>query len=84
MRKIEISSASKTLAEYARELDDDFVVLASNNKPVAAIVSLKNVDPESLALGTNTEFIEVIEQARRECAAGQTIPLSAIKEEFGV
>ena len=38
-----------------RELDD-FLVLTSNNKPVAAIVSLRNIDPESLALSTNAEF----------------------------
>ncbi len=84
MKTIEISTASKTLAEYARELDDDFVVLTSNNKPVVAIVSLKNLDPESLALSTNAEFLDVIELARRECAAGQTISLSAMKQKFGV
>lgn len=84
MRRIEISSASKTLAEYARQLDDDFLVLTSEDKPVAALVSLKNIDLESLALSTNLEFLEIIELARRECAAGQTIPLSAMKDDFGV
>lgn len=56
MKTVEISTASRSLAEYANELGDDFVVLTSNSKPVAAIVSLKNVDPESLALSTNAEF----------------------------
>lgn len=73
MKTIEISNASKTLAEYASELGDDFVVLTANNKPVAAIVSLKNIDPESLALSTNSEFLAIIEQARREIADGDTI-----------
>ncbi len=50
------------MADYTRDLDD-FPVLTSNSKPVAAIVSLKNVDPESLALSTNAEFMEIIEQA---------------------
>jgi len=83
MKTIEISTASKSLAEYTRDLEDDFVVLTSNSKPVAAIVSLKNVDPESLALSTNAEFLEAIDAARRECAAGQTISLSEMKEKFG-
>ena len=48
------------------------------------IVSLKNVDPESLALSTNAEFMAIIEHARRECAAGQTISLSAMKKQLGV
>ena len=81
MKTIEISTASRPLAAYARELDD-FLVLTSNNKPVAAIVSLKNIDPESLALSTNAEFLELIEQARLECAASQTISLSALKEQL--
>ncbi len=70
------------MADYTRDLDD-FPVLTSNSKPVAAIVSLKNVDPESLALSTNAEFMEIIEQARRECAAGQTISQSAMKKQLG-
>lgn len=41
MKTIELSTASGTLAEYARDMDDELVVLMSNNKPVAAIVSLK-------------------------------------------
>ena len=61
MKTIEISTASRPLADYTRELDD-FLVLTSNSKPVAAIVSLKNVDPESLALSTNAEFMEIIKQ----------------------
>ncbi len=84
MKSIEISTASKTLAEYASELDDDFVVLTSNSKPVAAIVSLKNIDPESLALCTNAEFLEIIDQARREVAAGKTVSMERMKEEFGL
>lgn len=84
MKSIEISTASKTLAEYASELDDDFVVLTSNSKPVAAIVSLKNIDPESLALSTNAEFLEIIDQARREIAAGKTVSMERMREEFGL
>ena len=83
MKAIEISTATRPLADYASELDD-FVVLTSDNKPVAAIVSLKNVDPESLALSTNAEFMEIVAQARRECASGHTISLSSMKKELGV
>jgi hypothetical protein len=36
------------------------------------------------APSTNAEFLEVIEQARRERAAGQNISLSSMKEDFGV
>ena len=82
MKTIEISTASRPLADYAQL--DNFLVLTSNSNPVAAIVSLKNLDPESVALNTNAEFLELIERARRECATGQTIPLAAMKRQLGV
>jgi PHD/YefM family antitoxin component YafN of YafNO toxin-antitoxin module len=84
MKTIEVSTASKTLAEYTSELDDDFVVLTSNNKPIAALVSLKSIDPEALALSTNSQFLKIIEQARQEVAAGQTISLRSMKKEYGL
>jgi PHD/YefM family antitoxin component YafN of YafNO toxin-antitoxin module len=84
MKTIEITTASKSLAEYTSDLENDFVLLTSNNKPVAAIVSLRNIDPESLALSTNQEFLAIIEQARRECAEGKKSSLGSIKEHFGL
>jgi hypothetical protein len=79
MRTIDLSTATKTLAEYASELEDGIVVLTAANKPVAAIVSLKNVDRESLALSTNPIFMEIIQQARQEVAEGKTLSLEEVK-----
>jgi PHD/YefM family antitoxin component YafN of YafNO toxin-antitoxin module len=84
MKTIELTSASKTLAEYAEELGDELVVLTSHNRPVAAIVSLKNVDAESLSLSTSAEFREIIAEARREVAAGETISLASMKRQFSI
>jgi PHD/YefM family antitoxin component YafN of YafNO toxin-antitoxin module len=84
MKTIELSSASKSLAEYANELGDELVVLTSNDKPVAALVSLKNVDPESLSLSTSSEFREIIAGARREVAAGDTISLDSMKCQLSI
>lgn len=81
MRTIEISTASRPLSAYADELDQDVIVLTSNDEPVAAIVSLKNVDRESLLLSFNPEFISIIEQARAEYRAGKTLSLEEMKRE---
>lgn len=83
MKTIEITTASQTLAECTRDIDEDFVVLTSNNKPVAAIVSLKDVDPESLSLSTNPQFMRIVEQARQEIAAGSTLSLDQMKQHCG-
>lgn len=45
----------------------------------AVIVSLKHLDSEALALSTNAEFMEIIEQARREIADGQIVSLDEMK-----
>ena len=79
MKTIEVSAALKSLSEYADELADDIVVLTSGNRPVAALVPLKNVDKESWALSTNDVFLELIEQARAEFREGKTVSLEEMK-----
>ncbi len=81
MKTIEISTATKPLSEYAEELGDEVIVLTAHQKPVAAIVSLKHVDRESLSLSTNTEFLDIIEQARKEIKAGKRLSFQEMKQE---
>jgi|RhiMethySRZTD1v2_1073278.scaffolds.fasta_scaffold1293375_2 PHD/YefM family antitoxin component YafN of YafNO toxin-antitoxin module len=80
MKSIELSSATRSLAEYADEIGDEIVVLTADSKPVAAIISLKHIDAEALALSTNSEFMKIIEQARSEIAAGHTVSLDEMKQ----
>jgi PHD/YefM family antitoxin component YafN of YafNO toxin-antitoxin module len=79
MKTIELASASRSLAEYAKELDDQIVVVTDRNKPVAAVVPLRNVDRESLALSTHPEFLEIIAKSRRQFAAGKTLSLEEMR-----
>ena len=80
MKTIKLSRALRPLAEYARELGEDIVVLTERNKPVAAVVPLKHVDRESLALSTHPEFLDLIARARREFAAGKTLSFEEMKK----
>lgn len=79
MKTIKLGSASRSLAAYAKELDDQIVVVTDRNKPVAAVVPLKNVDRESLVLSSHPEFLEIIEKSRRQFAAGDTLSLEEMK-----
>ncbi len=79
MKTIKLSSASRTLAEYASELKEDIMVLTERNKPVAALVPLKGVDRESVVLGAHPEFLKLITRARREFATGKTLSLDEMK-----
>jgi len=81
MRTIEISTASKPLADYAREIGGEMIILTDKDRPIAAIVSLENVDRESLSLGVNPKFLEIIKRAEDEFKAGKTLSLEEMKRE---
>ena len=82
MKRIEISAASKPLSEYAGELGDEIVILTSGDHAVAALVPLKNIDEESLALSTDQKFLDIIERSRAEIRAGKTISLEEMKRSI--
>ena len=80
MKTIDLATASKPLSEYAKELGDEVIVLVSDHTPVAALVSLKEVDRESLALSTNPEFLAIIDKARQEFRAGKKLSFDAMRQ----
>ncbi len=79
MKRINLSSADRPLAEYAAALRDEIVLLTKRNRAVAAIVPLKNVDRESLALSHHPEFLELIAQSRADFAAGRKLSLDEMR-----
>ena len=81
MKTIELSTASRSLAEYAKDFGDEIVVLTAHRKPVAAVVSLRDVDREGLRLGTDPEFMAIIEQARAEFRSGRKLSLEEMRRE---
>ncbi|RJP31371.1 MAG: type II toxin-antitoxin system prevent-host-death family antitoxin [Candidatus Omnitrophota bacterium] len=82
MKTIELSTAKQSLSEVADEIDQDMIILTSHHKPIAAIISLKEMDEESLSLSTNHEFMNIIQQSRKEFMAGKRIPLEKMKQEI--
>ena len=79
MKTLALSTASRSLAEYANELDDEVVLLTKRNRPFAAIVPLRNVDRETLALSTHPGFLALIERSRRQVAAGKTLSFEEMR-----
>ena len=79
MTTLEVTKASKSLAEYVKNLGDRIIVLTSNAEPVAALVSLKNVDAESLSLSMSSDFIAIVEQARQEFREGKKLSLAEMR-----
>ncbi|MBI2835022.1 MAG: hypothetical protein HYX76_11420 [Acidobacteria bacterium] len=82
MKTLRLSRASRSLTEYATELRDEVLLLTDRNRPVAAIVPLKGIDRESLALSSHPEFLALIARSRAEFRRGRTLTLDEMKETF--
>src|SRR5438093_9251203 len=82
MKTLELRKASKPLADYASDLGSDSLVITSNNKPVAVLVSLKDADRESIALGLSPEFGRIIRRARAEAKKGKVFSLKQVRDEI--
>ena len=83
MKTIDIGKASRPLGEYAKELTEEIIVVTSRQKPVAALVPLKDVDAETIALSTNAKFQKIIEASKKQIRSGKTRTLDQMKREFG-
>ena len=64
MKTLDVRNASKSLADYTAELDSESIVITSNEKPVAALISLRGLDRESVALSLSPDFAKIIRVAR--------------------
>ena len=84
MKTVEMDEAKGTLAEYARGLRREPVILTRQGKPVAALVSVEDEDWESISLSTNPEFMAIIERSRTRHAAKGGIPIKEVRRRLGL
>jgi PHD/YefM family antitoxin component YafN of YafNO toxin-antitoxin module len=82
MKTLEISKASKSLAAYANQLGKETIVVTSNKRPVAALVSLEHIDREALSLSDHPDFLRLIEVSRKQIRKGKTLSLAQLKKRF--
>ncbi len=69
MKTVEITQTTDLLAEYVRHLTNEPLIITKNGKSVAALISMENMDMESASLGTNPEFLAIIERSRSRLAS---------------
>jgi prevent-host-death family protein len=81
LKTLELVDATKSLADYAREIEDT-VIVTKGGKPVAALVSLEDVDRETLGLSTNRAFLDLIARSRKEHKSKGGIPSEEIRRRF--
>lgn len=84
MKTIELDQANRSLAEYARTVGDEPVVLTVDGKPFAALVSLADADLETISLSTNPEFVALIEDARRRVQREGGLTADELRQKLGL
>ena len=66
MKTVELRNATRTLSQYASGLREGPIVVTKGGKPVAALISIRASDLESLVVGTSPEFKAIIRESRRK------------------
>jgi antitoxin (DNA-binding transcriptional repressor) of toxin-antitoxin stability system len=84
MKKIELKQATNSLAQYARELEKEPLILTEGGHAVAALVPFEDGDVESIALGLNPTFNAIIERAREEYRNGASVSAEDVRRELGI
>jgi antitoxin (DNA-binding transcriptional repressor) of toxin-antitoxin stability system len=64
MKTLEVAQATAPLADYARDVKHEPLILTMNGTPVAALIPLENVDIETVTLSTHPQFLALIERSR--------------------
>ena len=84
MKTLEIAEANATLAEYTSNLTSEPIIITSNGEPIAALVTLENVDLETISLSTNPKFMALIERSRARLRSEGGISSTEMRRRLGL
>ncbi len=84
MKKVEMAKATASLAEYARQVRKEPIIVTVKGKPTAALVSIENADLETITLSTNPQFIALIERSRARQKAEGGISSAEMRRRLGL
>jgi PHD/YefM family antitoxin component YafN of YafNO toxin-antitoxin module len=84
MTRVELKKATAPLSEYAEKARKDPVIVLRNGKPFAAVVSIRNVDEETLALGTNRKFLKIIKRSKARVKKEGAVPAAELRRRLGL
>ncbi len=84
MKTLEMAKATASLAEYAQKLHREPVILTRKGKPVAALVSIENVDWETVTLSNDPRFLELIERSRARQKTEGGISSAVMRRRLGI
>lgn len=84
MRRLEMAKATAPLADYARDVSSEPMILTVRGRPVAALLPIENADAETVALSTNSQFLALIERSRARCRAQGGVSSAKMRGRLGL
>lgn len=84
MKALEITQATAPLAEYARDVSKEPVIVTEGGKPIAALVPIENADWETAELSTHSQFLALIERSRARQKAEGGISSMEMRHRLGL
>jgi antitoxin (DNA-binding transcriptional repressor) of toxin-antitoxin stability system len=84
MKTIELISATAPLAECARKVNHEPIILTTRGKPIVALVPIENTDMETVALSYNPKFLAIIERSRARQKAEGGISSDEMRRRLGL
>lgn len=82
MKTVEKQDATRTLADYAADMQGGPVVVTDHGRPVAVLVPIENADLETVSLSTNRQFLDLIERSRSRVQAEGGVSSEAMRKRF--
>ena len=83
MKIVEKQEATRSLADYASEIQGGTVVVTDQGHPVAALVPIENTDLETVSLSTNRRFLDLIERSRSRVRDEGGVSSKEMRHRFG-
>lgn len=84
MKTIEMKEAREPLAQYAKNLKREALILTASGKPIAALVSTENLDWETISLSMNPKFMRIIQHSRETYKKKGGLSTEEVHRRLGV
>jgi hypothetical protein len=82
MKIVEKSDATGSLGDYAGHIGEGPVVVTSEGEPMAVLLPIGDSGLESISLGTNQRFLELIDRSRSRARTEGGISSEDMRRRF--
>ncbi|GAH47997.1 unnamed protein product [marine sediment metagenome] len=84
MKTIKMENTNNILAKYAYQAISEPIIMTKKDKPVVALISIEDMDWETISLSMNPEFISIIEDSRKQHKQNSGITSQQMRERLNL